>query len=131
MKQRKVPTTQSEQKTVKVPQSRFSRRAVDVPMFQKAKKMAEIPVILMPFVGRIVDVLVVLQEQMPTLHRVPRTVEFAQVPYDSMVGVPVVLRRQATTIQIEEKILNVTGTPCLDREVDVPVVMQQQTPMIR
>ena len=94
-----------------------------------AKKMAEIPV--MPFVGRLVDVLVVLQEQVPTLQKVQKTVEFAEAQYDSMVDVPVVLRRQATTIQTEEKILNVTGTPCLYREVDVPVVMQQQTPMIR
>ena len=96
-------------------------------MFQKAKKMAEIP--LVPFVGRIVDVLVVLQGQIPTLQKVQQTVEFAQVWYDRIVDVPVVLRRQATTIQIEEKTLNITWTPCLDREVDVLVVMQQQTPV--
>ena len=69
--------------------------------------------------------------QIPTLQKVQKTVEFAQVQYDRIVDVPGLLRHQATTIQTEEKILNVIGTPFLDREVDVPVVMQEQTPKIR
>ena len=43
--------------------------------------------------------------------------------------VPVVWHRQAPTIQTEQKTMDVSQTPRLDRLVDVPVVTQQQLPL--
>ena len=55
-----------------------------------------------------VEVPVVMRERVPTVPRVPKTVEFAQVQYDRMVDVPVALQRQIC--QIQEQIEEVVRT---------------------
>ena len=46
-----------------------------------------------------------------------------------VIDVPVVLKRQETTIQTKAKTLNVIRTSCFDRGVDALDAVQQQTPM--
>ena len=49
-------------------------------------------------IGKIVDVPIVMQRQVPTIQTVQKT-EVPQVQFDRVVDVPVVLQRQMPTIQ--------------------------------
>ena len=153
--QRKRPIIQEKinqvTKHIEIPESQFSDKVDDMPvvvqrqasMVQKiVQKTMEIP--QLQCVDKVVDDSVV---QVPQIHVVEKTVEGTQlqivektvktpetqkpvnVPHvqhiDKVVGVPVVLQRQAPTIQTEQKTTEVPQIQCLELLVDVPVVTQQ------
>ena len=89
--QRQLPTIQTVQKTVEVLQSQYLDRVVEVAMQCQSSmiRTAEIPQV--PFLGRILDVPVVMQGQVPTFQKVQKTVKVAHLQYiDRIVDVPVV-----------------------------------------
>ena len=80
--------------------------------------------------GKIVDVPVVLQHQMPTIQQVQQTVEFPQVQHiDRIVDLPAVRQHQEPIITIDQKTVEVPHTQFIDRVLDVPVTAQRQVPL--
>ena len=75
----------------------------------------------------VVDVPVVLRRQAPMIQEVLKTVEIAQVQYVGKIGdVSVVTKRRVPTVQTAQKTEEVTKVQFLDLVAGVPVVMQRQ-----
>ena len=123
--QRQAPTIQKERKTLEVPQimtqetvvlvARPYPKCLDVPyvnpIVQTMQKTVEDP--QMQYIGKIDDVSVVMQCQIPTVQAVQKAVEVPQVQFhDRVAGDPVVMQVPVT----QEHILE-----CIVEKIDVPV----------
>ena len=101
----------------------FIDEAADAPvMSQRQEPMNQKEVPQMQYVGKIIDVPVVAQHQVPTVQAVQKAVEVPRVQFrDRVVDVPVVMRRQVLLERILERIVEETDVPGPHvREVDVP-----------
>ena len=96
---------------------------------QNSKIFEEVP--QTQYVDRVVDEHVVLQRQVPTISRTPKTVEISQTPFiDKMVDVLVVTQRPIPTIPTVQKPWKFRKKNIRCRQVvHVLVGMRRQTPI--
>ena len=79
------------------------------------------------YIDKVVDVLGVMQKQVPAIQKVQKTVEVPLVQLiDKVVDLLVVLQRQVPMIQKVQKAVEGPQVQYIDKIVDVPVVWQRQ-----
>ena len=102
MKQGRVPTTQTVQKTVEESRVQFPDRVVDVPVLTQRHVPIKVPQIQL--IDKAMDMPVIVQRQVPIVRKVQKTAEIPKTQFiDKVVDVPVHMQRQFPAVQVAQK----------------------------